>query len=126
MNEWEEFLKDVTQINRENYVASKKSKVTNKIQQQKHSSQEAEIDLHNQNLENAYNITMNFIRNSIRFGRKNVVIITGKGQRGEGLIKNSITQWLLASEFKEKILKIEKIYDKNRESGAFRILLSNT
>ena len=52
-----------------------------------------------------------------------MLVITGKGQKGEGVIKKNIINWLNAKNIRNKILAVNHASNKHGGSGAPYILL---
>ena len=51
----------------------------------------------------ANNLLEEFINNSFENGKRLLLVITGKGQKGEGVIKKNIINWLNAKNIRNKI-----------------------
>lgn len=77
------------------------------------------LDLHGLTLQEAHETVLKFLTLHFSLASKSVLIITGKGLKGEGKIKKEIEFWLETKEFKEKILK----YQIENGGGAIRIYL---
>ena len=71
----------------------------------------------------ANNLLEEFINNSFENGKRLLLVITGKGQKGEGVIKKNIINWLNAKNIRNKILAVNHASNKHGGSGAFYILL---
>ena len=84
---------------------------------------ENKLDLHGFNQEDAKNLLEDFINQSIENGKRLILIITGKGKEGEGVIKNNIISWLNNKSFRNKILAVNHASKKHGGSGAIYILL---
>ena len=84
---------------------------------------ENKLDLHGFNQEDAKNLLEDFINQSIENGKRLILIITGKGKEGEGVIKNNIISWLNTKDFRNKILAVNYASKKHGGSGAIYILL---
>ena len=52
---------------------------------------ENKLDLHGFNLVEAKNLLENFINQSVKNNKRLILVITGKGKEGEGIIKNKTT-----------------------------------
>ncbi|MBR6730603.1 MAG: Smr/MutS family protein [Alphaproteobacteria bacterium] len=77
------------------------------------------LDLHGLTLQDAYTTVLRFIALHFALSSKSVLIITGKGLKGEGKIKNEILFWLETDKFKEKISR----YEVENQGGAIRLYL---
>ena len=84
---------------------------------------ENKLDLHGFNQEDAENLLEDFINQSIENGKRLILIITGKGKEGEGVIKNNIISWLNNKSLRNKILAVNHASKKHGGSGAIYILL---
>ncbi len=86
---------------------------------------EDKLDLHGFTEVEASNLLENFINQSVEDGKRLILVITGKGKEGEGIIKNNIVSWLNKSTLRNKILAINYASKKHGGSGAMYILLKN-
>ena len=84
---------------------------------------EDKLDLHGFNQVEAKNLLEDFINQSVENGKRLVLVITGKGNKGEGIIKNNIISWLNTKDFRNKILAVNYASEKHGGSGAIYILL---
>tara|TARA_B100001146_G_C16078972_1_gene389762 strand:- start:5 stop:448 length:444 start_codon:yes stop_codon:yes gene_type:complete len=84
---------------------------------------EKKLDLHGFNQVDAKNLLEDFINQSIENGKRLILIITGKGKEGEGVIKNNIISWLNNKSLRNKILAVNHASKKHGGSGAIYILL---
>ena len=84
---------------------------------------ENKLDLHGYNLVEAKNLLENFINQSVENGKRLILVITGKGKVGEGIIKNNIISWLNTKDFRNKILAVNYAPKKHGGSGAIYIFL---
>lgn len=55
---------------------------------------EAKIDLHGMTQNEAYNRLFRFLEQAQMNEKRTVLVITGKGVRGEGILKNAVPRWL--------------------------------
>ena len=81
------------------------------------------LDLHGFRELEANNLLEEFINNSFENGKRLLLVITGKGQKGEGVIKKNIINWLNAKNIRNKILAVNHASNKHGGSGALYILL---
>ena len=81
------------------------------------------LDLHGYRELEANNLLEEFINNSFENGKRLLLVITGKGQKGEGVIKKNIINWLNAKNIRNKILAVNHASNKHGGSGALYILL---
>ena len=81
------------------------------------------MDLHGFNEVEAKNLLDDFINQSVESDKRLVLVVTGKGQKGEGVIKNNIVSWLNTKDLRNKILAVNYASKKHGGSGAIYILL---
>ena len=81
------------------------------------------LDLHGYRELEANNLLEEFINNSFENGKRLLLVITGKGQKGEGVIKKNIINWLNAKNIRNKILAVNHASNKHGGSVALYILL---
>lgn len=81
------------------------------------------MDLHGFNEVEAKNLLDDFINQSVESDKRLVLVVTGKGQKGEGVIKNNIVSWLNTKGLRNKILAVNYASNKHGGSGALYILL---
>ena len=84
---------------------------------------ENKLDLHGFNLVEAKNLLENFIKQSMKNNKRLILVITGKGKEGEGIIKNNIISWLNTKDLRNKILAVNYASKKHGGSGAIYVLL---
>ena len=84
---------------------------------------EAVIDLHGYKADEAYNSYLAFINKSFQHNKRMLLVITGKGVDGKGVIKQSLPDWSNLAEIRNKILAISPAMPKDGGSGAYYILL---
>lgn len=79
------------------------------------------LDLHGFTLEEAYSLFVRFLNYHFENNTRKIVVITGKGKEGKGLLKNEFPKWLEVEQIKEKI-QITKRPLLN-DGGAFELIL---
>tara|TARA_Y100000590_G_scaffold380957_1_gene449680 strand:+ start:348 stop:620 length:273 start_codon:yes stop_codon:yes gene_type:complete len=84
---------------------------------------EDKLDLHGFTEIQAKSILEKFINKSFETNKRLVLVITGKGTRGEGIIKKNIISWLNNSSSRNKILAAHQASKKHGGEGAIYILL---
>ena len=62
------------------------------------------LDLHGFTLQEAYALFIRFLDYHSKNGTKKIVVITGKGKEGKGLLKAEFPKWLENGVIKEKIV----------------------
>jgi DNA-nicking Smr family endonuclease len=81
------------------------------------------LDLHGLKASDAQQRTHHFITAAAARGDRVVLIITGKGQRGEGVIRRELPHWLEAPALRPFILAMTYARPEEGGEGAYRILL---
>lgn len=84
---------------------------------------EARLDLHGLRQEEAHDRLCVFIKKSYAAQKRMLLIITGKGERGQGVLRENVPRWLKTGECSSKILTIEQAQIKDGGSGAFYVFL---
>ena len=84
---------------------------------------EGRIDLHGMNQAEAYAALSRFIRTSENTGRRMLLVITGKGRLGGGVLRRALPLWLEDSDFGRSVLAITKAAPRDGGDGAFYIRL---
>ena len=64
------------------------------------------LDLHGFTLQEAYTLFLRFLNYHITKQTKKVIVITGKGKEGKGLLKNEFPKWVENPEIKDKIRNV--------------------
>jgi DNA-nicking Smr family endonuclease len=84
---------------------------------------DARIDLHGLQENPAYEALMQFVGRNIKNGSRRLLIITGKGSGGAGLLKTSLPYWLNHSPYAAQILDLRPAANKHGGAGAFYVTL---
>jgi DNA-nicking Smr family endonuclease len=84
---------------------------------------ERRIDLHGMTQDDAHAALDRFIRQCWKDGRRMLLVITGKGSGGEGVLRRGVPRWLAAGEHAARILKVETAQARHGGGGAFYVLL---
>ena len=72
-------------------------------------------------MEEAYNLFVRFLNYHIHEKTKKIIVITGKGKDGKGLLKNEFPKWLDNSQIKSKIISVTQPV--SYDGGAFELTL---
>ncbi|MBE7183979.1 MAG: Smr/MutS family protein [Methylobacterium mesophilicum] len=64
---------------------------------------EARVDLHGLYQYQAYTLLLGFLRSAHARGARHVLVITGKGQGGDGVLRRSVPDWLMTGPFREVV-----------------------
>jgi DNA-nicking Smr family endonuclease len=93
---------------------------------------EARIDLHGMTLAEAHPELIRFILNAQSAGLRLVLVITGKGKRGEdqgpipqrvGALRHQVPQWLRLAPLGPAVLQVSEAHLKHGGSGAYYVYL---
>ena len=83
----------------------------------------AALDLHGHSLDSAWAILPSFLSQQRRSGARCVLIITGKGKQGEGVLRRHFLQWLDTSQARDLISGYASAHNKHGGSGAWYVFL---
>jgi DNA-nicking Smr family endonuclease len=81
------------------------------------------LDLHGMTQARAHAALDRFVRNAWQEGLRVLLIITGKGSGGEGVLRRSLPHWLEAGEHAPRVLRLTRAQPKHGGEGAFYVLL---
>lgn len=81
------------------------------------------IDLHGLTRDQAQNRLIQFIVKSYEHGLRKIVVITGKGQAGGGVLKIEVPRWLNLPVLRSKVLGFSYAQPKDGGEGALYVLL---
>ena len=83
----------------------------------------AKLDLHGCRLNEAEKLLKIFILEKFSKNEQNLLIISGKGKNGKGVIKSSIPNWLEKPPLSEKVYVFSKAQNKDGGEGAYFVRL---
>lgn len=118
-NPWSDFLKSVKPLkHRQNRC---KKELPPRLKARKAVKEELlfELDLHGKTVQEAYQLCKLFVNLHYKKGSKQISIITGKGLKNTGVIKNEIALWFETKDFQDKISSYVWIND----GGVVKIML---
>ncbi len=84
---------------------------------------EARIDLHGMTQEQAHRALGDFLADSQAGGRRAVLVITGKGAGGTGILREAVPKWLNEGANREMIRAFSHATPKDGGEGALYVLL---
>jgi len=87
---------------------------------------EARLDLHGMTQAEAHRALSMFIRMSRADGKRCVLVITGRGSVGAGVLKGAVPRWLDEPEFRPHLLAIATAQPRDGGSGALYVMLRRT
>lgn len=86
---------------------------------------EATLDLHGYRQSDAHHTLIAFVTSQHAAGRRCLLVVTGKGSRGEngGVLRQKVPLWLNASPLRDKVLAFDFARPEHGGSGALYLLL---
>ncbi len=84
---------------------------------------DGQLDLHGLTQDAAYTALAAFMRRQVREGARYLLVITGKGREGEGVLRRSFKDWLADLPERGSILAVRPAAPKHGGEGAFYVLL---
>lgn len=84
---------------------------------------EARLDLHGMTRAEAHPALAAFIAASAAAGRRCVLVITGLGPNGDGVLRRAVPRWLAEAAFRQHILAIVPAQPRHGGEGALYLLL---
>lgn len=86
----------------------------------------ATLDLHGHTQASAHATLVSFLSSQRRAGAKCVLVITGKGKLGEGILRRQLVHWLASDEAKALVNGYSEAHQKHGGSGAWYLFLRKT
>jgi DNA-nicking Smr family endonuclease len=92
---------------------------------------DARIDLHGLTQSEAHAALLHFLRSASARGARLVLVITGKGRRGEGdrdrgVLRRQVPQWLGLNEFRPFVIGFEDAHIAHGGEGALYVRVRKT
>ena len=84
---------------------------------------EATLDLHGMTQQSAYLTLQRFIQTSVSNQFRTILVITGKGSEGRGVLRNQFPEWLKTDACAQHVLAFGQAQAKDGGSVAFYIRL---
>jgi DNA-nicking Smr family endonuclease len=84
---------------------------------------DARLDLHGMRQDEAYSALGEFIARQVKAGHRTLLVITGKGRNGPGVLRSSLAGWLAASPQASQILALRPASIRHGGDGAFYVIL---
>ncbi len=84
---------------------------------------DGKLDLHGLTQAEAYTALHRFIRGAVKSGRRTLLVITGKGRVGGGVLRRQLPMWLEEGELRSVVLAFTPARQKDGGDGAFYIKL---
>ncbi|MEO0884292.1 MAG: Smr/MutS family protein, partial [Pseudomonadota bacterium] len=83
----------------------------------------ASLDLHGHTQATAHSALTNFLAGQRHMGSRCVLVITGKGKRGEGVLRQRFLQWLESREARALVSGFSPAHQKHGGGGAWYVFL---
>lgn len=83
----------------------------------------AQIDLHGMFEQEARERLLGFLQNQPRHRAQSILVITGKGERGDGVLRRSLANWLHNPEFSSMVSGFAQAHLRHGGSGAWYVFL---
>ncbi|HVH80166.1 MAG TPA: Smr/MutS family protein [Stellaceae bacterium] len=87
---------------------------------------EGRLDLHGMTQDEAHRALAAFIRGSHAAGKRCVLVITGRGSIGGGVLRAAVPRWLEEPQFRPHLLAIAAAQPRDGGSGALYVMLRRT
>lgn len=86
---------------------------------------EGRIDLHGMTQAEAHSRLFRFLESSYQQGKRTILVITGKGVRGEGILRQAVPRWLSEPEFRKYASGYHEAHVTHGGGGALYVRLRN-
>lgn len=86
---------------------------------------DARMDLHGMTQAEAHSRLFRFLESSYQQGRRTILVITGKGRCGEGILKSAVPRWLSEPEFRKYVSGYHEAHASHGGGGALYVRLRN-
>jgi DNA-nicking Smr family endonuclease len=83
----------------------------------------ARIDLHGFDQDRARSVLTDFVLRSRAEGRRSVLVITGKGALGAGVLRRSVPEWLAAPPLRSAVAGLSEAHRRHGGEGALYVAL---
>ncbi|MBR9972738.1 Smr/MutS family protein [Magnetospirillum sulfuroxidans] len=84
---------------------------------------DASLDLHGMTQDSAHGALLSFVGRAYESGRRCVLVITGKGKQGPGILRAQVPRWLNQSPLRERILGFSHARPQHGGEGALYVLI---
>lgn len=84
---------------------------------------DAALDLHGMTQDAAHGALLSFVARAYETGRRCLLVITGKGKQGPGVLRAQVPRWLNQSPLRERILGFSQARPQHGGDGAFYVLV---
>ncbi len=83
----------------------------------------ASLDLHGLSREAAHQRLVEFVQSRWAGGARAILVITGKGARGDGVLRREVPDWLAQSPLREIVAGLSEAHPKRGGAGALYVVL---
>lgn len=83
----------------------------------------ARIDLHGMDYDRARAALEGFLRRAWDEGHRSVLVITGKGSRGDGILRRAAPEWLAAAHLRPLVAGVSEAHRRHGGQGALYVAL---
>jgi DNA-nicking Smr family endonuclease len=84
---------------------------------------EARLDLHGMTQDEAHRTLLRFVRSARFDGKRCVLVITGRGSLGGGVLKAAVPRWFEEADFRPHLLAISPAQPRDGGTGALYVML---
>ncbi|MFA5041770.1 MAG: Smr/MutS family protein [Bdellovibrionales bacterium] len=84
---------------------------------------DAKLDLHGKTQIEAFDALTAFIASAVKTGKRNLLIVTGKGRGGAGVLRRNLEGWLGQLPESSSILALRSAAPRHGGEGAFYVVL---
>lgn len=84
---------------------------------------EARVDLHGMTQDRAHRALSSFIARSAAENRRLVLVITGKGENGSGVLRHYVPRWIDTPALRRHVLGVFEAHQRHGGAGAFYVYL---
>lgn len=81
------------------------------------------IDLHGLTQARAHEALDGFIAGAVKAGARVLIVVTGKGKQGEGVLRRQVPEWLKLGPHASRILRLAPARVRHGGEGAYYVLL---
>jgi len=81
------------------------------------------IDLHGLTQARAHEALDAFVGNAVKAGARVLLVVTGKGRQGEGILRKHVPEWLKLGPHASRILRLASARIQHGGDGAYYVLL---
>ena len=122
-NVWNEFIQTVTPLDKKHKAPLLKRLLTGRFFLMKRPPLSTRLDLHHFTLQEAFGAFQDFLTEHAARETRQIIVITGKGAQGKGVLRQEFPKWLERADIREKISRVETAPARMGGDGAFLVYL---